>query len=84
MRGSNVRCDECPQPEILPENEGAVALYLATQTQWRTGFDGRRSGLRYEGVAARAAHMTFNDEREAWSGLAVIEREIIKADRERT
>ncbi len=84
-RRSPDSCAECPEPQILPVNDGAIDLYLLCQTQWARNYDGRRTGLNYAGVDVVMQRCSLRDnvDPELFFGLQVIEREIICVDMER-
>lgn len=46
-------CESCQKPELSPENEEVLAVYLRVIHQQTFGMDGTRLGLRFE--AAKAA-----------------------------
>jgi hypothetical protein len=50
-RGSDSRCEDCTEPNLLPEAEPVIDLYAAAQTQWRVGMAGA-TGLDYAGLEA--------------------------------
>lgn len=76
-RGESTVCEDCPQPALLPENERAVELFLAAQTQWRRNRDGALCGFDYPGVRAVAAMMGVEIDRETFEKLRVIETEAV-------
>lgn len=69
-----------PTPELCPENAGAVDLYLACQTQWRTGMGGP-TGLDYTGVEAslRMGRVPRWQWPELFARLRVIELGVLSA-----
>lgn len=72
-------CGRCHNPPLLPEHEGAVALYLACETQWRYGgMAGVRTGLDYAGV--QVLMNLRGDSRETFEGLRILERETLHID----
>ena len=82
-RRSDRRCEECPEPELLPENEPAVELFIRSMTQWRYDTRGLPLGLDYAGVEAAARMLGVEDVRDAFGRLQVIEAEWVKAVREK-
>lgn len=79
-RNSSAPCGRCPEPELLPENEAAIDLYLSSQTQWVYSGMGQRTGLNYAGVEADARMMRLDVRPEDYLGLKIIEREMLQVD----
>lgn len=75
-------CAGCPEPQILPENQVAISLFLACQTQWRCGMNGR-TGLDYSGVESAARLMETPDLPDTFARLRILEAEVLRVDRER-
>ena len=87
VRDTGRRCDNCPQPPVLPEAQTAVAAYLVCATQWRVGMGGR-TGLDYAGCrVALDAHNDgpdppFTPLSEVLQHLQIIEHAVLACDRE--
>jgi hypothetical protein len=70
--------------DVWPDLVGAFELFLALQTQWRTGFNGP-TGLDYAAVPA-VAHMLGIARatlRELWTDLQAMERAALELFAER-
>lgn len=80
-RQSSTRCDECPEPRLLPECEPAAELYHACCTQWRRHAGGAVAGLDYSGVEAAARMMGMAMTPELFAQLRVLEAETVKIAR---
>jgi hypothetical protein len=76
-RGRQERCDGCLEPEILPEVEPAISLYLAVQSQWRYSGMGQATGLDYAGVEAAMRLMGIPSDPELFGLLQVAERAVL-------
>ncbi len=70
--------------EIWPELAPAFELFLACQTQWRTGFNGP-TGLDYPAVAmvARVLQLSARRVRELWADFQAMERAALELFAER-
>lgn len=78
VRQSSTECEGCNRPELLPENDIAVAWFRLCDTQWRVGGMGSLTGLDYAG-AQRAAEMAgLEVTADDFHGLQVLERETLK------
>lgn len=77
-------CDQCPAPEVLPEQLEALTLYDAVSTQWRRGPSGAVTGLDYAGVESlmRVQGLRGETRRELFAALRVMERETLNVSRE--
>lgn len=73
-------CDECPAPEVLPEQLEALSLYDAVRTQWRRSASGLVTGLDYAGVEAllRIQGSRGAARRELFEQLRIMERATIE------
>lgn len=76
--GEPTECDDCPRPELLPENEAAAALYEISFTQTRLGPDGKFAGHDYMGVRAAARLAGLRVTREVFEKFRLLEAETIK------
>lgn len=74
----STQCNDCPKPEVWPENVTAVRLYHATQTQWKRTLDGKKLvGLDYAGVRAAMEMMGIEDQADTLERLQRMEVETI-------
>lgn len=80
-RGSTERCEDCAEPDLLPEAESIIALYAAAQTQWRVGMAGA-TGLDYAGVEALGRLRGTPLDPATFQGLQVCEHAALGAMRE--
>ncbi len=75
--------------DVLPENWDTVLAFLAAQTQWRHGPDGRLEGLDYAGVRAAVRGLVADGcgerrrgrrlkWRSVFSGLRVMEAAVLE------
>lgn len=64
---------------MLPENEAAVDLYLAAQTQWRHD-QGERTGLDYNALKITASMTGVKLTKNLFKKLQIIEKEILAVD----
>lgn len=81
-RKSDSACDRCDEPELLEENEPAVALYMRSMTQWRYAPNGAITGLDYTGMREVATVLGLEWGRALFYKIQVIERAWIRHDRE--
>lgn len=82
-RDSESHCEQCPKPELLPENDEAVVLFDAVQTQWLYRGNDVLKGLDYAGVKAAADLMSISDTQNAFAKVRVLENEVLTIDREK-
>lgn len=70
--------------ELWPDLSAALDLFLACQTQWRTGFNGP-TGLDYAGVSvvARVRQIGGQRLRELWADFVAMERAALELFAER-
>lgn len=66
-------------PEIWPDNQHIVQVWLAMQTQWRVGFSGA-TGLDYAvlPVVMRGVQVPLNERMDIFAGVQVMERTTLK------
>ena len=76
-----MRCEPCPEPDLLPESLPAVELYLRCQTQWVYSGMGQRTRLDYAGVDVVARRIEADN--ETFEDLQIIERALLSVDREK-
>lgn len=69
----------CAAPEIWPDNQHIVRVWLAMQTQWRVGFSGA-TGLDYAvlPVVMRGVQVPLNERMDIFAGVQVMERTTLK------
>lgn len=77
-RGSEEKCNDCAEPNLLPEAEPVIDLFLAAQTQWRVGMAGA-TGLDYAGVEALARLRGTPLDPETFASLQVCEYAALQA-----
>jgi hypothetical protein len=66
--------------EVESENWPTVVAFMAAQTQWRTGPDGRRIGLDYVAVDVLLRRRGIEDERGSiFAGMQVMEFAALEA-----
>lgn len=76
-RGETTPCDDCTRPEILPENDEAIALYADCSGQWRYKPDGAPTGMDRSAVQSSADMMELQDRKQAFAGLRIMENEML-------
>lgn len=86
------RCDDCPEPALLPDALPFVQAYAAVATQWNYAGMGERAGLRYDScIATLQTYLPSWQADPAFSGLGVdallsglqiIERTLLDCDAE--
>ena len=79
--------DQAPEPAefpVLPENWDACQLYLAVQTQWRTGSMGGLIGLDYNAVDVVLRRRHFSDSPVLFEQLQLMEQTTLEAWKKRT
>ena len=65
---------------VLPENEPALAAFLAMETQWhRGGWDGRLLGLRLAALREVINEQAPADPRAVWRDVRRMERAVLDA-----
>ena len=78
IAANGVPCADCPRPEVLEENDDAVALFHAVQTQVRRDRHGVFCGFDYAGVQAAMTLMPLSTPPpELFEKLRVMEQEIL-------
>lgn len=82
-RGESTRCEECEEPDLLPENVDAADLYLTLVHQWRRGPTGMIEGLDYSAVESVIRIRGYPDQGELFDRLQVLEFETINISQER-
>ena len=71
-----MRCDECPEPDLLDENVDALRLFNQCTTQFRFGFSGP-TGLDYASVRCVAEALDV-DFKQQFENIQALEREYLK------
>lgn len=79
-RDSEAACGECPEPQLLPENDIAVNVFCGCQTQWRHAGMGQRTGLDYTGVESVMRMMNIDDTHDTLARIQIMERELLSID----
>ncbi|MGE0451847.1 MAG: DUF1799 domain-containing protein [Vicinamibacterales bacterium] len=83
-RGEDSQCEPCEKPEIWPEHQHALQVFVACQTQWRTGGLGGVIGLDYCAVAQvmRWQGVPVRRRADVWQDVQVLEAEALAVFRE--
>lgn len=73
-----MKCKECPEPEIYPENQPIINAYSAVYTQWRTNAMGQLYGLDYVAVESALNMLNIEVTPEIFKGIQVIENRVLE------
>jgi Phage related hypothetical protein (DUF1799) len=78
-------CQDCPAPELLPENIEATRLYQRMNTLWRRDARGVLRGLDYSGIAALfdLAGISISRRKRLFERIQTIESAVLEVDGER-
>lgn len=76
-REPTVRCRDCNQPLVWPENRSACELYSACKTQWVYTPAGHVAGLNYAGVEAVMRLLGIDNKKDALAKLQILEKETL-------